>query len=175
MLLYHARKQKKANKLVPVWQGPFMVQELLPQGAVRITTLEGTCMLLAHKQLEVSGIAGGLTQAAIHYFTITQQAGELTFENGNPPGSQSSNMLAELMLLSANDSPIYETKAGDVLGLAVKVKGLNDKNPREILYNTSVIRTDEVMEAIKGQSIDNFSLWPDLVSSWKWERSASKG
>ncbi|MCO5578115.1 hypothetical protein L7F22_031953 [Adiantum nelumboides] len=34
VLLYHARKQKKANKLVPVWQGPFMVQEILPQGAV---------------------------------------------------------------------------------------------------------------------------------------------
>ncbi|KAI5073699.1 hypothetical protein GOP47_0011712 [Adiantum capillus-veneris] len=129
----------------------------------------------AHKLLEVGGITGGLSQAAIHYFTINQQAGEMTFENGNPPGSQSSNMLAELMLLSGSESPIYETNAGDVLGLAVKVKGLNDKNPREILYNTSVIRTDEVMEAIKGQPIDNFSLWPDLVSSWKWERSSSKG
>ncbi|KAH6557172.1 hypothetical protein KP509_1Z130800 [Ceratopteris richardii] len=128
----------------------------------------------AHKQLEVSGINGGLTQAAIHYFTISQQSGHITFENGNPPGSQSSNMLSELMLLSTNEAPIYETKAGDILGLSVKVKGVNDKNAREILYNTSVIRTDEVMEAIKGQPIDNFSLWPDLVSSWRWERSPSK-
>ena len=33
----------------------------------------------------------------------------------------------------------------------------------------------QIMEAIKDQPIDNFSLWPDLVSSWKWERSSNKG
>ncbi|MCO5597344.1 hypothetical protein L7F22_051420 [Adiantum nelumboides] len=48
VLLYHARKQKKTNKLVPVWQGPFMVQEILPQGAVQVTTLEGTTMPLVN-------------------------------------------------------------------------------------------------------------------------------
>ncbi|MCO5586245.1 hypothetical protein L7F22_040184 [Adiantum nelumboides] len=48
VLLYHARKQKKANKLVPVWQGPFMVQEILPQGAIQVTTLEGTAMPLVN-------------------------------------------------------------------------------------------------------------------------------
>ncbi|MCO5572514.1 hypothetical protein L7F22_026269 [Adiantum nelumboides] len=38
VLLYNARKQKKTNKLVPIWQGPFMVQEILPQDS----SLEGT-------------------------------------------------------------------------------------------------------------------------------------
>lgn len=84
-------------------------------------------------------------------------------------------MLAELMLLPGNEAYVYETKAGDTLGLSVKVKSVHDKNAREVLCNSNVIRTDEVMEAIKGQSIDNFSLWPDLVSSWKWEKSANKG
>ncbi|MCO5575417.1 hypothetical protein L7F22_029218 [Adiantum nelumboides] len=41
VLLYQTRYLKKGKKLVPAWQGPFMVQEILPQGAVQLVTLEG--------------------------------------------------------------------------------------------------------------------------------------
>jgi hypothetical protein len=55
--------------------------------------------LQAHKLLEVSDICGGLSHAAIHYFSFNQQLDDITFENGNLPGPQSSNMLAELVRL----------------------------------------------------------------------------
>ncbi|GBG69546.1 hypothetical protein CBR_g4380 [Chara braunii] len=46
---------------------------------------------------------------------------------------------------------------------------------RELLYNSNVIRTNEVMDAVKGQQIENFSLWPDVMSSWRWELSPDRG
>ncbi|KAJ7514477.1 hypothetical protein O6H91_23G045600 [Diphasiastrum complanatum] len=128
-----------------------------------------------YQQLEVGGSLGGITQAAIHYFQIDPQSGEVTFQDVSMPGSQSSSMLVELVLLPINNGTAYESKSGDVLGLCIKVQAIRDRNAREILYNNNVLHTDEVMEAVKGQPISNFSLWPDLVSSWKWERSTQKG
>ncbi|XP_024534501.1 autophagy-related protein 23 [Selaginella moellendorffii] len=123
----------------------------------------------AHGQLQVGGTMGGLFQAAVHYFKIESQSGEVTFENAAIPGSQSSNMLVELVLNSTGNAAVYESKAGDVLGLSVKVKSIDDADFREILYNSNVIQTDEVMDAIKGQTLDNFSLWPDLMDAYNYQ------
>ncbi|MCO5574883.1 hypothetical protein L7F22_028677 [Adiantum nelumboides] len=47
VLLYQAKFLKKGKKLVPAWQGPFMVQEILPQGAIQLV-LEGVPLPLVN-------------------------------------------------------------------------------------------------------------------------------
>ncbi|CAM6084278.1 unnamed protein product [Calypogeia fissa] len=127
-----------------------------------------------HSQLKVSGHNGGLCQAALHYFNVDARTGEVTFENAMVPGSQSSNLVLDLFLQPVDSKRGYQTQAGDILGLRVKLSTYSDPSSREVLNSTSIIRTDEVLEAIQGQMIQNFSLWPDIVSSWRWERDAKK-
>lgn len=51
-----------------------------------------------HQALEVGGNLGGICQAAVHYFQVNEQRGDITFENTTLPGSQSSNMLIDVVL-----------------------------------------------------------------------------
>ncbi|MCO5586510.1 hypothetical protein L7F22_040450 [Adiantum nelumboides] len=48
VMLYQAKFLKKAKKLLSIWQGPFKVQEVLPQGAVQLVTLEGVPLPLVN-------------------------------------------------------------------------------------------------------------------------------
>lgn len=52
-----------------------------------------------HSQLRVAGHNGGLCQAALHYFLVDGTTGDVTFENAAIPGSQSSNLLVDLVIL----------------------------------------------------------------------------
>ena len=48
VLLYQARFLKKARKLIPAWEGPYRVMEILPRGAVQLATLDNHLLPLVN-------------------------------------------------------------------------------------------------------------------------------
>lgn len=64
-----------------------------------MATFEQTGILdQVYQQLKIGGTMGGVCQAAVHYFHVDAAIGEVSFEDATMPGSQSSNMLLDLVL-----------------------------------------------------------------------------
>ena len=48
MLLYQAKYLKKAKKLVPAWDGPYVIHDILSNGAAQLRTLKGELLPLVN-------------------------------------------------------------------------------------------------------------------------------
>eukprot|EP00854_Cymbomonas_tetramitiformis_P000383 gene383-715_t len=127
-------------------------------------------------QLEPTAM-NGIYTAAVHYFTMDSEKGEVVFGQGSaaPPGTHSSNMLMDLVIRPTVDTEPYIIRAGDTLGVVIRLHQAAEdgkEREREVVYNGNVLSANEVITAVDmNRPPSHFSIWPDLSSSWRWEYS----
>ncbi|KAK3265504.1 hypothetical protein CYMTET_25818 [Cymbomonas tetramitiformis] len=135
-------------------------------------------------KFEVENGNTGIFQAAIHYFHIDTEAEDVSFDSALPPGSQSSNMIVDLVMRPAEEEGArchYIAQKGDILGLCIRVRSIANHNgeiiqlpARELVYNNNVLRASEVVSAVpedQKSKMTHISIWPDLTSSWRWQNT----